>query len=122
MTPDQRLAVAARIAAVTVYSNKYAIWTGVRPAALDEEDVLVSTLTDGTEFVGEDEFPVDEEAVKEALGSGLFSARGPERLGWAHQTYAEFLAAHYLGILMHRHQILRWLRCRGLVETWAKSH
>jgi hypothetical protein len=96
MTPDQCLAVAARIAAVTVYSNKYAVWTGVRPAAPDEEDVLLSTLAGGTEFVGEDEFPVDEPAVREALRSGLFSARGPERLGWAHQTYAEFLAARYL--------------------------
>jgi hypothetical protein len=46
--------------------------------------------------VDEDEFPVGEDAVREALGTGLFSARGPERLGWAHQTYAEFLAARYL--------------------------
>lgn len=30
------------------------------------------------------------------LGTGLFFAHGPERLGWAHQTYADFLAAHYL--------------------------
>jgi predicted NACHT family NTPase len=52
-TPDQRLAVAARIAAVTVYSNKYAVWTGVRPAAPGEEDMLVSTLAGGTEFVGD---------------------------------------------------------------------
>ncbi len=27
---------------------------------------------------------------------GLFSSRGPSRIGWAHQTYAEFLAARYL--------------------------
>jgi hypothetical protein len=65
-------------------------------AAPDEEDVLLSTLAGGTEFVGEDEFPVDKVAVREALRSGLLSARGPERLGWAHQTYAEFLAARYL--------------------------
>ncbi len=96
LTPDQRLAVAARIAAVTVFSNKYAVWTGLQPAAADEEDVLVRTLAGGTETVGEDEFPVGEDAVREALGTGLFSARGPERLGWAHQTYAEFLAARYL--------------------------
>ena len=44
LSPDQRLAVAARLAAVTVFSNKYAIWTGVQPAALDEEDVLLRTL------------------------------------------------------------------------------
>lgn len=96
LTPDQRLAVAARIAAVTLFSNKYAVWTGVQPAALDEEDVLVRTLAGGTESVGADECRVGEEDVREALSTGLFSARGPERLGWAHQTYAEFLAARYL--------------------------
>lgn len=96
LTPDQRLAVVARIAAVTVFSNKNAVWTGVEPATLDEEDVLVRTLAGGTEFVGEDGLAVGEDAVREALGTGLFSARGSERLGWAHQTYAEFLAARYL--------------------------
>jgi hypothetical protein len=29
------------------------------------------------------------------LDTGLFSARGVDRFGWAHQTYAEFLAARY---------------------------
>ena len=96
LTPDQRLIVAARIAAVTVFSNKYAVWTGAQPVAQNEEDVLMRTLASGTESVGGDEFSVDEDAVREVLGTGLFSARGPERLGWAHQTYAEFLAARYL--------------------------
>ena len=96
LTQDQRLAVAARIAAVTVFCNRYAVWTGVQPAAPDEEDVLVRTLAGGTESAGGEEFPVGEDALREALGTGLFSARGPERLGWAHQTYAEFLAALYL--------------------------
>jgi len=96
LTPDQRLAVAARVAAVTVFSNKYAVWTGPQPEAPDEEDALVRTLAGGTEPAAGEGFPVGEDAVREALGTGLFSARGPERLGWAHQTYAEFLAAHYL--------------------------
>lgn len=96
LTPAQRVAVAARIAAVTVFSNKYAVWSGVQQAVLEEEDVLVRTLAGGTEHVGEGEFAVGEDAVREVLGTGLFSARGPERLGWAHQTYAEFLAARYL--------------------------
>lgn len=96
LSPDQRLAVAARIAAVTVFSNKYAVWNGIQQAAPEKEDVLVRTLAGGTEFVGEDKFPVGEDAIREVLGTGLFSARGPEKLGWAHQTYAEFLAARYL--------------------------
>ena len=96
LTSDQRLAVAARIAAVTVFSNKYAVWNGVQQAAPEKEDVLVRTLAGGTEFIGEDEFAVGEDAIREVLGTGLFSARGSEKLGWAHQTYAEFFAACYL--------------------------
>ncbi len=96
LNPDQRMAVAARIAAVTIFSNKYAIWSGLQQAVTEEEDVLMRTLAGGTEYVGEDEFVVDEDAVREVLGTGLFSARGSGRLGWAHQTYAEFLAARYL--------------------------
>lgn len=96
LNPDQRIAVAARIAAVTIFSNKYAVWNGVQQAAPEKEDVLVRALAGGTEFVGGDEFAVGEDAIREVLSTGLFSARGSERLGWVHQTYAEFLAARYL--------------------------
>ena len=41
-------------------------------------------------------FPSDEANIREVLDTGLFTARGPTRMGWAHQSYAEFLAAHYL--------------------------
>lgn len=96
LSTNQRLAVAARIAAVTMFSNKGAIWTGLERANLEDDDVLVREVAGRTESVDGEEFPVGEAAVKETLGTGLFSARGPERLSWAHQTYAEFLAAHYL--------------------------
>ncbi len=36
------------------------------------------------------------ESIEEVLGTGLFSSRGPYRTGWAHQTYAEFLAARWV--------------------------
>lgn len=96
LTADRRLTVAARVAALTVFSGKQAIWTGLERTVRDEEDVLVRELAYGAESAGEQEFPVGEAAIREVLGTGLFSARGPDRLGWAHQTYAEFLAAHYL--------------------------
>jgi hypothetical protein len=42
-------------------------------------------------------FSVTEDVVRETLvQTGLFTARGANRLGWAHQTFAEFLAAWYL--------------------------
>ena len=96
LSADQRLAVAARIAAVSIFANRYAVWTAVDQGEVPEEDVTVRELSSGREQARSDEFEVTENAVREALGTGLFSARGPNRLGWAHQTYAEFLATHYL--------------------------
>jgi predicted NACHT family NTPase len=58
--------------------------------------VTVREVSGGREQAQGNEFEVGEDAMKEALGTGLFSSRGLNRLGWAHQTYAEFLAAHYL--------------------------
>ena len=55
-------------------------------------------MSGGTESVRGMRFNVNLKAVKETLATGLFNARGQYRLGWSHQTYAEFLAAHYLSI------------------------
>ena len=95
-TASQRLAVAARIAAVTVYGNRYAVWRGANPADLPEEDVRLPDLCGGYESYDGKVFQVDENAVTEALDTGLFSSRGPSRMGWTHETYAEFLAAWYV--------------------------
>lgn len=96
LTADERLAVAARIAAVTVFANKAAIWTGVDRGDVPEDDITVRVLIGESEPVGAEQFRVTEAAILETLDTGLFSSRGPNRMGWAHQTYAEFLAARYL--------------------------
>lgn len=95
-TAEQRLAVAARIAAIIIFANKYAVWTGIDWGDIPDEDVTVHKLCGGKENVNGNEFEVSEAAVKEAIATGLFSSRGLYRMGWAHQTYAEFLAARYL--------------------------
>jgi len=95
-TAGQRMAVAARIAAVTVFANRYAIWTGVDQGDVPEEDTTIEELSGRNESVDGEQFQVTEAAVREALATGLFSSRGPSRMGWAHQTYAEFLTARYL--------------------------
>ena len=96
LSADQRLSVAGRMAAITVFCNYYAIWKepdlGDRPDA----DVPIQGVIGGKEDVAGSEVIVDETAVREALSTGLFSSRGASRIGWAHQTYAEFLAARYL--------------------------
>ncbi len=93
---QQRLIVAARIAAITIFGNKFAIWTGIQ-SDVPDDDVLIEKICQGTESVDGKEFEITEEAVEEVLDTGLFSSRGElSRMGWAHQTYAEFLAAWYL--------------------------
>lgn len=93
---EQRLIVAARIAAVTIFANRFAIWTEVDLGDVPDEDVPLKTLCWGSESINGREFQVTEAAVRETLDTGLFSARGLNRMGWAHQTYAEFLAAWYV--------------------------
>jgi hypothetical protein len=96
LTAAQRVRLASRIAATTMLCNRYAVWTGPEADGVPEEDVPLSALTGGRE---EGEFPafdVTEDSVREVLDTGLFTSRGGVRMGWSHQSYAEFLAARYM--------------------------
>lgn len=93
---NERMVVAARVAVVTVLANRAAIWTGLDRHDVTEEDVTVRDLQGGSEEVEGRVVEVTEDAVRETLATGLFNLRGENRLGWAHQTYAEYLAAWYL--------------------------
>jgi hypothetical protein len=91
----QRLRLAGRIAAGTVLGGRVAIWTGA-DADCPAGDVSISRLSgtkEEAEFAG---FTATDDDVREVLDTGLFSSRGDNRMGWAHQSYAEFLAALYL--------------------------
>jgi hypothetical protein len=95
---DQRLMLAARVAAITVFGNRSEIWIGsdLTGGAADEQ-VSLRDLCGGTERRDDETFPADEAGVREVLEyTGLFSSAGQDRLRWRHQTYAEFLAALYL--------------------------
>lgn len=95
LSVDQRMVVASRVAAAIVLGSRTAVWTGL------DRDVPPSDLR-RADLVGDEPTPtgvlrVDEPVLRdEVLSTGLFSARGPERLGWAHQTYGEFLAAWWM--------------------------
>ncbi len=93
---EQRLIVAARIAVVTIFANRFAIWTGKNLGNVPEEDVLWEKLCSGYETAHHREFEITTEVIEEVLDTSLFSSRGLNRMGFAHQTYAEFLAAWYL--------------------------
>lgn len=96
LLPPRRIMVAARIAAVTVFGQKSAIWTSTDFGDVLGEDVRIEDLSGGTEIADSKTFEVDPSGVDETIHTGLFTSRGVNRMGWAHQTYAEFLAAWYL--------------------------
>ena len=96
LSADQRVSIAGRIAAITVFCNYYAIWMEPDLGDRPEADIPIRELIGGKEDVSGSEVIVDATAVRETLSTGVFSSRGASRMGWAHQTYAEFLAARYL--------------------------
>ena len=96
LKPVERYQIAGRAAAVSMLANRYAIWTGVEAQGVPDEDVALSALAVGAEPIDGGDIDVTQEHLREVLDTGLFSSRGDDRLGWAHQSYAEFLAADHL--------------------------
>lgn len=98
----ERVRVAGRLAVITQFCDRNAIWTGPDLGGVPPEDVVLDTIVDRTEDQAHDLMPWNIEAVREMIAeTGLFSSRGMHRMGWTHQTYAEFLAADYL----HQHRM-----------------
>ncbi|NEO70020.1 hypothetical protein [Moorena sp. SIO3H5] len=95
---DQRLIIAARIAAVTIFANRVAVFNGKYAdyAPYKDELILIKDLCIREEVANSKNFDITEPAIKEVLDTALFSSHGEKRIGWSHQTYAEFLAAWYL--------------------------
>src|SRR5439155_2038204 len=58
--------------------------------------VLMRDCVGGEEGGPEQPVIVDGAVIPAALRTGLFNARGPDRFGFAHRTYGEFLAARFL--------------------------
>lgn len=100
LTQRERLVVAARLAAVMVFTNRAAVLTSPDLGARQRNDLALIDVTGGVEAIAGVTVQVTDAAVMDTLNTGLFSLRGAGRLGWAHQTYAEFLAAWYI----HEHQ------------------
>lgn len=116
----ERLAIAARAAAVTVFGNRAALCIGpVAGLATHGPDLDVAELDGGEEpvrqadesKVGETRVVVTQEAVRETLDTALFHGAALEgatsgalpsgqiaRLTWAHWSFAEYLAARWVQV------------------------
>lgn len=92
---NQKMAIASRIAAITIFANRYAIWSSPNVDEKPEEDITIYELCQEGDFFGE-RTQLTESAINETIDTGLFSSRGIQRIGWEHQTFAEFLAANFL--------------------------
>ena len=96
LAAEQRLAVASRIAAVTIFCGRDAVWTDVDRGDVPDADVRIAEIVGETAAYATAGVAVGEHEIWQALNTGLFSSRGLPRIGWAHQTYAEYLAARFL--------------------------
>ncbi len=95
-TPTQRLAIAKRMAACTIFSTRSVLLFGHDDADVSADVLRICDLAGGHERIGASTFDVTEAAVRSALDTGLFTSRGAKVLGWAHHTYEEYLAARYV--------------------------
>jgi len=95
-TVRQRLAAAARLAYLTVFTNRSEVWDGVDLGEVPPGSLQFYECSSGTEDIDRNPLTVSETLLAEASSTALFSSRGPDRREWAHRTYAEYLAARYL--------------------------
>ncbi len=95
LSARERLAIASRIAAVLTFSNSYAVSRNGL-SETPEGCVPVAQLEGGKETTDRGTIDANDNAIQDTLKTGLFTSRGPELFGYAHQTYQEHLAAGYL--------------------------
>lgn len=97
LSTRQRLSIASRLAAATVFANRKSLRTYDIQGSQPEGEIGLGEVTGGQESVNGEKLPVEEREVRETLTlSGLFTRAGDGLVAWAHQTYSEFLAAWYL--------------------------
>jgi hypothetical protein len=97
LNAEERVAIAARIAAASVFSNRGIISKSSSAKDSHPDIVTLDEIRGGREFVGDEFVEVSEAALVETLGTALFeTTQGGDSMRWSHQTYAEFLAAWYL--------------------------
>jgi hypothetical protein len=114
LSVGERLAIASRIAAATIFAGRSGIFLDA-PTMPSADHVALDELVGGresTDTAASDTFAADEGAIRETLGTGIFSASGSGCMAFAHQTFAEFLAARYLAARMSKEQVLDLMTMR----------
>lgn len=98
LSEGERFSVAVRIAAALKLSGRSSITT--KPGLVNADSVAMSDLAGGSEqnyaVSGEATFQVDEAAIRETLGSSLFTVDSEGRSSVSHAYFGDFLAARWL--------------------------
>ncbi len=89
IAPEQLRDGAAYLAALLILSGRSAISTASHPGTVFEGDLNLESIFTYPEFPK----VRDQKSIRASLDTALFSSRGENRLGFAHQTFAECLAA-----------------------------
>jgi hypothetical protein len=94
-TVEQRVAIAARVAAHLVLSGRRSVHTTVLDYLSDSALPLDEVVGDN-ETAGAGQFSVTNAMVKETLATALFTHTSPHTVAFAHSSFAAFLAARHL--------------------------
>lgn len=87
--------ITCRIAALLMLCGRNAVFKGATGESL-ATDLPMGEIVEGNEVVDGQKFKVTKEHIEASLDTALFNFRGPDRYGFDHQTFVEFLAAEYL--------------------------
>lgn len=90
-SPVKIVGIASWIAALTTLGAKSSIWRG---PLVNAEDSDLTEADWSVSFRGDQASSTTFDAV---FRTGLFNGRGPQRLGWSHATFAEYLSARWIG-------------------------
>lgn len=89
----ERIGVASRIASISIFGGRPSIWIGHIAEAGDATITVDDCLP--ADFDGK-AHATSSEVVDATLRTGLFTGNGESRLGWAHATFADFLAVQWM--------------------------
>src|ERR1700722_6851911 len=96
MASEERLLIAARLAACAILSNRHTIWTGVYSGVAPDTVLAIQEIAGGEEQYLGARFRVTENELKQVVESGIFIRLASNLYTWAHLSFAEFLAGYYL--------------------------
>lgn len=87
-TVDELFTEAARLATIMLTTRRLAVWMPSSTRDIPDSSIAIEELHHGSS--------AEDRLTRATLHTGFFSSRGPNQLGWAHLSYAEYLAAFYM--------------------------